>query len=51
MTPCAFCGEREATAADDGRPDCQHCASLESDPVETLGFGIDDEAFSGMTVQ
>lgn len=49
---CAFCGEHPATHLDsDGRPECARCEALVADPVETLGFGIDDETFGRMTVQ
>ena len=34
---CAFCGERAASALEDSRPICQHCAELpEPTPSELI---------------
>ena len=39
---CAFCGEREASGFEDGRPVCSHCASLAADPVEMAWVQVDE---------
>jgi hypothetical protein len=30
MTPCAWCGEREAAGTEYGHPICTHCATLDT---------------------
>ena len=45
---CAFCGERAASAFEDSRPICRHCAEL-PEPTPLTRRGIFDPAFSFVT--
>ena len=42
---CAFCGEREASGFEDGRPVCSYCVRLAADPLELAWIQADEYVF------
>ena len=45
---CAYCGEREATTTDDGRPSCRECVL---GPTDLAAFTLDEAECLTVTVQ